>query len=147
MDAAHPDILPRGFRYEMHKKVTATDIRLWAGLTGQRSPNLSVSAFAQQTAVERCAVPGAYLTGLVVDTAARLAARVPPPGARLTTLRMHFNAPVLVGTTLYVVVTVTAWDAAVGLYWLDICATGADGALVVLGAAGLRPHPPILAAT
>jgi acyl dehydratase len=146
MEAVHLDLLTKGFRYEVHKMVTGSDMHLWARLTGERLPVRSVSAFAQQTAMERCAIPGAYLTGLVVDTAARLAARVPPPGAMLTTLRVHFSAPALVGTTLCVVVTVTAWDAAAGLFWLDICATGTDGAPVVLGAAGLRPHTPILAA-
>ena len=73
-------------------------------------------------------------------TVASLAARLPPPGAMITMLRMHFAAPVLVGTTLSVVVTVKTWDTANALYWLDICATSADGALAAFGAAGLRPH-------
>jgi len=146
MEPEPADILPPGFRYEVHKRVTATDVHLWAGLTGEQSPIRSATAFAQQAAAERWVAPGAYLTGLVADTVARLAARVPPPGASIETLRVHFAAPVPVGTTLSVVVTVAAWDATAGFYWLDIHAARGDGTPAVLGWAWLRPHPTLLAA-
>ena len=146
MGTVHPDILPCGFRHEAHKTVTASDIRLWAGLTGRRLPSRGGQAFAQQTAVARDVAPDAFLTGLVMDTAAMVAARIPPPGALLTLLAVQFTAPVFVGTTVAVVVTVAEWDAAARLYWLDICLTRADGTLAVIGKAGLRPHTTLLPA-
>ena len=146
MECAYLALLPNGFRHEIHKTVTASDIHLWATLTGDALPVYKVSAFAQQTTIERHVAPGAYLSSLAVATVASLAARLPPPGAMITMLRMHFAAPVLVGTTLSVVVTVTTWDTTSKLYWLDICATGADGVPVVFGTAGLRPHTSVFKA-
>lgn len=145
MERSQGSLLPQGFRYEVYKTVTATDVHLWAGLIGERSPVHGESVFAQQTAMSRRVAPGAYLIGLVADIAARLAARVPPPGASLETLRVHFVAPVLVGTTLRVVATVDGWDSATGRYWLDIHATRGDGSPAVLGWAWLRLHPTLLA--
>ena len=45
-----------------------------------------------------------------------------------------------------IVVTVAEWDAAAGLYWLDISATRADNRQVLTGRAGLRPQVALLAA-
>jgi len=146
MERTHHTLFPDGFRHEVQKTVTARDIYLWAALIGDRAPVSRVSAFAQQATIVHHIAPDAYLTSLVVVSAAGLAARLPPPGAIMTTLRMHFAAPVLVGTTLSVVVTVATWDSVTGLYWLDIRMTGADGALAMVGAAGLRPRTSLLAA-
>jgi acyl dehydratase len=146
MESEPSNLLPSGFRYELHKTVTATDIHLWAGLTGKRSSAQRASAFAQRQAAAHQFAPDAYLTGLVVDTAACLAACFPSPGASLTGLAIQFTASVHVGTTLSVTITVMEWDAAAGLYWLDVCATRADGTQVVTGKAGLRPHRTLLAA-
>ena len=146
MESEPSNLLPSGFRYEVHKTVTATDIHLWAGLTGKRPRTQGASAFAQRKAVAHQVAPDAYLAGLAVDTASRLAARLPPPGAVLAGLTMSFTASLLVGTTLCLAVTVTAWDAAADLYWLDVCATRADGTPVMTGKAALRPHRTLLAA-
>lgn len=145
MEPVHPELLPRGFSYEVHKTVTASDVYLWAGLTGEWYPAQSDTAFGQQTAVRQGVTQAAYLTGLIVATASRLAARIPPPGAILATLNVHFTAPVLVGTTISITVTVSEWDATASLYWLDIRATRADGTPAVIGKAGLRPHTMMLA--
>ena len=145
MEPGHIQLFPTAFRYEVHRTVTAADIHLWAGLTGTRLPARSGSAFAQQAAAASRAAPEAYLTGLVADTAARLVACIPPPGAILTALAVQFMAHVLVGTTLMIVVTVAEWDAAAGLYWLDISATRADNRQVLTGRAGLRPQVALLA--
>lgn len=146
MEHDHIHVLPTAFRYEVHRTVTASDIHLWAGLAGTRLPAQSGSAFAQQASEAGHVAPNAYLTGLVVDTAARLAAYIPPPGAMLTALVVQFTAHVLVGTTLTMVVTVAEWDAAAGLYWLDISATRTDGRQALMGRAGLRPQVTLLAA-
>jgi len=146
MESEPSNLLPSGFRYELHKAVTATDIHLWTGLTGKRPRAQGASAFAQRKAVAHQVAPDAYLTGLVVDTASCLAARIPSPGATLTELAVQFFGSVCVGTNLAVVVTVAEWDATTGLYWLDICATRADGTQVATGKAALRPHRTLLAA-
>src|SRR6266508_2229564 len=52
MDPGHADILSPGFRYEVYKRVTATDVHLWAELTGEQSPIRNATAFAQQAAAE-----------------------------------------------------------------------------------------------
>ncbi len=146
IEPGHAHLLPNGFRYEVHKMVTATDLYLWARLTGEQYVVQRASTLDQQTAVRRRVVHSAYLTDLIVNGASHVAARLPPPGGILTALTMHFTAPVLVGTTLCVAVTVTDWDAEAGLYWLDLRVTRADGTLAVLGRAALRPHPTWLAA-
>jgi acyl dehydratase len=146
IEHGHAHLLPNGFRYEVHKTVTATDLYLWARLTGERYAVHRVSALDQQTAARRHVVHGAYLTDLIVIAASHMAACLPPPGGSLAALTVHFTASVLVGTTLCVAVTVTDWDARAGLYWLDLRATRADGAPVVLGQAALRPHTTWLAA-
>lgn len=104
------DVLPCGFRYEVQKTVTASDVYLWAGLAGQQLPVRSSAAFAQQAVMPHAVVPDAYLVGLIADTAGRLAACVPSLEAQLETLHVHFTAPVPVGTILRVVVTVDAWE-------------------------------------
>jgi 3-hydroxybutyryl-CoA dehydratase len=142
----HPDLLPQGFCYEVHKTVTESDMHLWAGLMGEWHSVQIDSAFARQTARGRYVAHGAYIAGLIVATASRLAAHMPPPGAILMTLNVHFTAPVPVGTTLAVTVTVAEWDAAAGLYWLDIRATRSDGTPAATGKVGLRPHTTLLAA-
>ena len=146
MEVAHPDLLPTGYRYEVRKTVTASDVYFWAGLTGEPYPVQGVSGFAQQAALEGYVVHSAYLTSLIAATAVHLADHIPLPGAILVNLMMQFTAPVSVGTTLSIVVTVTEWDAAASLYWLDIRVTCADGILAVLGQAGLRPRTTLLAA-
>jgi acyl dehydratase len=140
MEHAHPDLLLRGFRYEVHKRVTETDVYLWSGLVGDCYPVHNTTAFARQTAVERPIAQHAYIAGLIVATTAHVSAHISSSGAILERLTMHFSGPVMVGTTLAVTVTVTDWDSAAGLYWLDIRATRADGTPAVLGTAGLRPH-------
>lgn len=142
----NPDLPPLGFRYEIHKTVTATDVHLWAGLTGKRLVSSSTSAFTQQKNGTRQAAPDAYLTGLIVDAAASIAAHIPLPGATLTGLAVQFIAPVPVGTTLAVVVTLSGWDATARLYTLDISATGPDGSMALIGKAELRPHISFLVA-
>jgi acyl dehydratase len=134
-----PDLFPFGFHYEVHKLVTANDIYLWATLTGDTSTISSPSAFAHQANDVRHVVPGAYLTGLTVAIITRLAARVPDPDVTLATLTVHFAAPVPVGSTVHVAVTVAGCDTAAGLYWLDLRMTHADGAPALLGKAALRP--------
>lgn len=139
MEVAHSDILPNGYRYEVHKTVTASDVYLWAGLTGERYPAQGTSAFVQQAALGRYVAHNTYITSLIAATASHLAAHIPLPGATLVALKIQFITPVMVGTTLSIVMTVTTWDATEHLYWLDTHATRADGTLAVLGQVGLRP--------
>ncbi len=89
MESEPSNLLPSGFRYELHKAVTATDIHLWTGLTGKRPRAQGASAFAQRKAVAHQVAPDAYLTGLVVDTASCLAAR----GSRLNTVGTTAETP------------------------------------------------------
>jgi len=144
MRCPHPDILPTGFCFEVHKTVTATDIHLWARQAGYPSPVRGEAAFAQQRFLEHTTAPNAYLTSLAADTATRLAAYLPCHGVILETLRVHFTVPVFVGTILRDVVTVIAWDAVAGLYWLDIRVLRADGTQAALGTAWIRPGAPHL---
>jgi acyl dehydratase len=144
MEHAYPDLLPCGFRYEIHKTVTESDLRLWAGLAGERYPIYGASALAQQAALSHSVVHNTYITVLIGATVARLAAHLPPPGAAMATLTVHFAAPVLIGTTLCVAVTVIEWDAVACLYWLDVRVTRADGTLTLTGKAGLRPQMTLL---
>jgi acyl dehydratase len=140
-------LLPRGFRYEVHRLVTASDIHLWAGLTGHQMSVHSTSAFTHQAVARHFVAPDAYLIGLIADTALRLAAHVPTLEARLESLHVHFTAPVLLGTALRVAVTVDTWDAAAGVYLLDIRVTCAGTTPAVSGQAWLRPSAPLPAIT
>jgi acyl dehydratase len=136
----YANLLPNGFRYEIHKTVTATDLYLWARLTGEPYNLQRTLALRHQAAARRCVVPGAYLTDLSMTAVSRLAAHVPAPGAVLTTLTVHFTRPVLVGTSLCVTVTITDSDSQTEMYWLDLCVTGADGKTVLRGKAALQQH-------
>ncbi len=138
MERLHPDLLPPGFRYEIHKTVTTTDMYLWDGLAGDRYVAQSDTAFRQQTVVARTVMQDGYLVGLVISAASRLAAHIPPPGGRLVALSIRLGVPVLVGTTLTITMTVNGWDAVTNLYWLDIRATCSGGATAVMGQASLR---------
>lgn len=146
MEAARPDLLSYGFRYELHKTVTIADVRLWSGLTGERWSAPHRSALQQQATLRGRVVPDAYLTGLIVATASRLADTLPPPGAVIVNVGVQFSAPVLLGTTLTVAVTVRDWEASAGLFRLEIKVSRAEGSLVALGHAGLRPYPRHLSA-
>lgn len=145
MERVHPNLLPYGFRYEIHKTVTATEVYLWAGLVGERYVIQSSTAFSQQAEVERTAVQSAYVAGLVTSSVSRFAAHIPPPGGLLVALSIQVGAPVLVGTPLTITITVNEWDAVANLCWLDIRVTCNDGATAVTGKAGLRLHTTCIA--
>ena len=139
MEAVRPEPFPYGLRYEVHKTVTAADLRLWSGLTGERLFAPTTSTLRQQAVLHDRVVHDAYLTGLIVATAARLVETLPPPGSVIVNVGVQFATPVLLGTPLLVIATVSDWDASAGLFQLGIRMSRGEGALVALGQAGLRP--------
>ena len=84
MERLHPDLLPYGFRNEIHKMVTATDVFLCAGLVADEYGARSDTSFSQQVGGARTAVQDGYLVSTIMSSASRLAHTSParqPPGS------------------------------------------------------------------
>lgn len=130
------------------KTISESDVYLFAGLTGDFSPNhvnaqeMATSAYGQRV------VHGALLVGLMSTTstmmvaASRSAAALRETPVALGYDRIRFLQPVFFGDTMTVVYTVTAVDAVRRRTTADIQVTNQRGQLVC-AAIGLLKWVPV----
>jgi 3-hydroxybutyryl-CoA dehydratase len=95
------------------KTVSESDVYLFAGITGDLSPNHVNEEYMRQSEYGRRIVHGALLVGYMSNCSTALCARVNSPGETPVSLgydRIRFIAPVFIGDTITVVYRVAEID-------------------------------------
>ena len=97
------DDLKVGMTERLKKTIASSDVVGFAQLTGDRNPIHLSEHFAARTAFGRRIAHGLYTAGLI---SAVLGTRLPGPGAIYISQTLNFRAPVKIGDTVTVIVTV-----------------------------------------
>jgi 3-hydroxybutyryl-CoA dehydratase len=92
-----------GMTETLSKTISSDDVVGFATLTGDRNPIHLSEHFAAKTAFGGRIAHGLYTAGLI---SAVLGTRLPGPGAIYVSQTLHFHAPVRIGDTVDVTVTV-----------------------------------------
>ncbi|AMN41901.1 MaoC family dehydratase [Rhodoplanes sp. Z2-YC6860] len=92
-----------GMTETLTKMVSATDVVGFAQLTGDRNPIHLSEHFAARTTFKKRIAHGLYTASLI---SAVLGTRLPGPGAIYISQTLNFRAPVKIGDTVVVTVTV-----------------------------------------
>jgi 3-hydroxybutyryl-CoA dehydratase len=95
--------LSLGMTEALTKVVSSDDVVGFAEITGDRNPIHLSEHFAAKTPFGTRIVHGLYTAGLI---SALLGTRLPGPGAIYISQSLHFRAPVKIGDTVEVTVTV-----------------------------------------
>src|SRR5580693_5855146 len=97
------DDLKVGMTERLKKTIAASDVVGFAQLTGDRNPVHLSEHFAARTQFGRRIAHGLYTASLI---SAVLGTRLPGPGAIYISQTLNFRAPVKIGDTVVVTVTV-----------------------------------------
>ncbi len=97
------DDLKVGMTERLKKTIAASDVVGFAQLTGDRNPIHLSEHFAARTPFGRRIAHGLYTASLI---SAVLGTRLPGPGAIYISQTLNFRAPVKIGDTVTVIVTV-----------------------------------------
>jgi len=92
-----------GMTETLEKTVSASDVVGFAQLTGDRNPIHLSEHFAARTTFKKRIAHGLYTASLI---SAVLGTRLPGPGAIYISQTLNFRAPVKIGDTVVVTVTV-----------------------------------------
>ena len=97
------DDLEVGMTERLRKTISASDVVGFAQLTGDRNPIHLSEHFAAKTSFGKRIAHGLYTASLI---SAVLGTRLPGPGAIYISQTLNFRAPVKIGDTVEVTVTV-----------------------------------------
>ncbi len=125
-----------GERASFSKTVSETDVYLFAGITGDLSPNHVNKAYMERSSFGRLQAHGALLVGFM-STASTLVLANSREGADETPVslgydRVRFLAPVYFGDTVTVDYTIASIDVERRRSHGDIRVTNQDGTLVAV---------------
>jgi 3-hydroxybutyryl-CoA dehydratase len=125
------DDLEVGMSETLSKTVAASDVVGFAQVTGDRNPIHLSEHFAARTQFKKRIAHGLYTASLI---SAVLGTRLPGPGAVYISQTLNFHAPVKIGDTVEVTVTVAELIAEKRRARLS-CVCRVDGAVVLDGEA------------
>ncbi len=111
------------------KTVSESDVYLFAGITGDLSPNHVNEAFMQRTRYGRRIAHGALLIGYMSNCSTAICARTNTPDETPVSLgydRIRFIAPVFIGDTITVTYRIAEIDAAKRQSKADVRVTVGD---------------------
>jgi 3-hydroxybutyryl-CoA dehydratase len=97
------DELQLGMSALYSRTITDTDLRNFAGVSGDTNPMHLNDEFARQTVFKGCIVHG-FLTASLLSTV--IGTKLPGPGCLYVSQTLAFKAPVHVGETVYAKATV-----------------------------------------
>jgi len=120
-----------GMSETFEKTVSSSDVVGFAEITGDRNPIHLSEHFAARTPFGTRVAHGLYTASLI---SAVLGTRLPGPGAVYVSQSLHFRAPVKLGDTVKVEVTVAELNAERRRARLD-CICSVDGTVVLDGEA------------
>jgi 3-hydroxybutyryl-CoA dehydratase len=126
-----------GDRSSFSKTVGESDVYLFAGITGDLSPNHVNKSYMEKSSYGRLQAHGALMVGFM-STASTLAIGSSREGAAETPVslgydRIRFLAPVYFGDTITVEYVISAIDTEKRRSTADIRITNQDGTLVSVG--------------
>ena len=127
----HFEDLSVGMAETLTKTVSSNDVVGFAELTGDRNPIHLSEHFAAKTSFGGRIAHGLYTAGLI---SAVLGTRLPGPGAVYISQTLNFRAPVKIGDTVVVTVTVAELIAEKSRARLA-CVCAVDGEIVLDGEA------------
>ncbi|HLT58236.1 MAG: MaoC family dehydratase [Limnochordales bacterium] len=125
-----------GQRAAITRKVTAREVLLYMGATGDLNPIYLDRNYAARTPLGEPVVPAVLLAGYVF---ALLTQRLPGPGTVSLSQSLLFLHPVRIGDTVTVTAEVTAIDKARGRVRLRLVARNQRGQEVLSGDAEVLP--------
>ena len=114
--------------------VTSREVQLFAAVSGDHNPVHLDPDYAANTQFGECIAHG-MLTGAFVSAA--IAMELPGPGSIYLGQTLKFRAPVMLGDTLTVTLTVTEKHASKPWVTLDCKVTNQDGKKVAMGEASV----------
>jgi phosphate acetyltransferase/phosphate butyryltransferase len=121
-----------GDRASIQRTLTAADIQLFAAMSGEPAPrDIDAESAAHVHGVIGHGMWGGGLIAAVLGT------RLPGPGTVYASQTLQFHAPVRVGDTLTIVLTVTLREQATRRLVLDCKATNQNGEAVISGQASV----------
>ena len=128
--------VPIGREATFTKTVSESDVYLYAGITGDFSPNHVDRTYMERSAWGRRMAHGALLLGFV-SSASTMAIADTREGARETPVavgmdRVRFLKPVFIGDTVTVSYRIERFDAAKRRTFARAAVTNQDGALVAI---------------
>ena len=126
------DEIAIGDSASIERTLTAADIQLYAAMSGDITAPRLDAEFATSTSWQGVAAHGMWAASLV---SAVLGTRLPGPGTTYVTQSLDFVAPVRVGDTLTVTVTVKDRDEKTGRLEFDCECVTWDGRMVMRGKA------------
>ena len=126
------DEIAVGDRASIERTLTASDIQLFAAMSGDINPQHIDAEFAASTRFQGVIAHGMWGAALI---SAVLGTRLPGPGTIYAGQTLKFHAPVRVGDTLTIAVIVAERDAAKHRLVLDCTCTNQEGKPVISGQA------------
>jgi phosphotransacetylase/acyl dehydratase len=123
-----------GDRATIQRTLTAADLQLFAAMSGDIAPVQSDAEPAASTRFHGVIAHGMWGAALI---SAVLGTRLPGPGTSYAGQTLTFHAPVRVGDTLTVTVTVRFREEATCRLMLDCDCTNQDGVTVISGEAAV----------
>lgn len=103
------EALKEGMSATLSRTITETDLRNFAGVSGDINPMHLNEEYAKTTRFGGCIVHGMLTASLISAT---IGTKLPGPGVIYLSQSLKFIAPVYVNDTVYATVTVRALDAA-----------------------------------
>jgi phosphate acetyltransferase/phosphate butyryltransferase len=126
------DEIAVGDRATLQRTLTAADIQLFAAMSGEPAPrDIDAESAARLHGVIAHGMWGGGLIAAVLGT------RLPGPGTRYAEQTLKFHAPVRVGDTLTITVTVKFREEATRRLLLDCQCTNQNGETVISGEAAV----------
>ncbi|VTY37549.1 (R)-specific enoyl-CoA hydratase [Xylophilus ampelinus] len=122
-----------GEQVEFEKTVSESDVYLFAGITGDFSPNHVNERYMQQSVYGRRLVQGALLVGLTAAAASKFATLHGIDGVAAGYDKLRFLAPVFLGDTVRVEYRITRVDLGRNRTHAGLRVTNQDGTLVLVG--------------
>jgi acyl dehydratase len=122
--------LPIGRKVTVAKTVSESDVYLFAGLTGDLSPNHVDEEYMKKTRYGRRIAHGALCVGLMSNASTKILEGVPGTVVSYGYDRVRFPAPCFLGDTVTVTYEIVERDEAAGKTFARVTCTTQTGAVV-----------------
>jgi len=124
------EALTIGRRVSFSKTITESDVYLFAGITGDFSPNHVNEEYMRKTRYGRRIAHGALAVGLMSNTSSKVLEGLPGTWISYGYDKVRFPAPLFLGDTVTVVYEIVERDAAALKTFARVTCTTQDGRVV-----------------
>lgn len=124
------DALTIGRQVTFSKTISETDVYLFAGITGDFSPNHVNEEYMSKTKYGRRIAHGALAVGLMSNTSSKILEGLPGTWVSYGYDKVRFPAPLFLGDTVTVVYEIVERDPAAMKTFARVTCTTQDGRVV-----------------